>query len=109
METLLTHRTIVAGDFNAKHTNWGSRTNNKAGRKLWDLQQCTNVQIIGPDKPTFLPNRLNCKPDILDIAVVKDISTPLRAEVINELNSDHLPVILHLNEPIEMAEKRQYW
>ena len=41
--------------------------------------------------------------------MAKDISSPVRIEMMNELNSDHLPVILHLNEPIELAEQRQHW
>jgi Exonuclease III len=107
-ETILSPRTILAGDFNAKHTDWGSRANNKAGRKLSDLQNRSNFQIIGPDRPTYILNQANRQPDILDIAMAKDISSPVRIEVMNELNSDHLPVILHLNEPIELAEQRQH-
>jgi hypothetical protein len=55
-----------------------------------------------PAKPTFQrPGRI---PDILDIALISNLSFTLHHQVVNELDSDHVPVITTLNEPLIMNQ-----
>lgn len=98
--------TILAGDFNAKHINWNCRQNNRAGTKLLDFYNNTNIQfqILSPDNPTLIPDNPRILPDILDIALTKNMQLHTTIDVLNELGSDHLPIQLtltgHVTQPI---------
>ena len=97
---------IMAGDFNAKHRSWNCRQENGAGRKLCDYftQRNDNFQILAPDTPTTVPDNPRASPDILNIALIKDIHLTTQIDALNELSSDHLPIqvtlIGHLTENI---------
>ncbi len=94
---------IVAGDLNAKHPAWNSRVSNGRGRMLLEFAQRRNdLTVVEPDTSTHYESV--GRPDVLDIAILKD--TPMRThlEVADELESYHLPVILHLGDgPDEKA------
>jgi hypothetical protein len=56
-----------------------------------------NYTIVPPDTPTHYPDQHNHQPDVLDIAILKNIN--LQYELRNctdELSSDHSPVIITL-------------
>lgn len=44
--------TIIAGDFNAKHSDWNSRVNNYNGIELQNYVNSHNVIAVGPTEPT---------------------------------------------------------
>lgn len=100
---------ILAGDLNAKHTDWGCRTSNRAGNKLRGFFYDSNrsFQILAPDKPTHYPNNIHFRPDILDIALMKNINIPCDITVENNLQSDHLPVRLTLRGRPSRVQTRQ--
>ncbi|KAL1124322.1 hypothetical protein AAG570_002090 [Ranatra chinensis] len=85
-------KVIIAGDLNAKHNSWGCRTSNKAGVKLHQHYLVNDYVILAPDCPTHLAT--NGLTDILDIAIIKGTNTDMFLEVVSDLNSDHLPVLL---------------
>lgn len=91
---------IIAGDLNAKHPAWNSRVANGRGRTLLDFaQQRNDLAVVGPETPThYGPVG---RPDVLDIAILKDIPMRTQLEVANELESYHLPVILHLGDGLD--------
>lgn len=59
---------IAAGDFNAKHTLWGSRINTPRGRTLEQYIRNSNLNVLSAGKPTYWPTDLNKLPDLLDFA-----------------------------------------
>ena len=93
---------IVAGDFNAKHTLWGSRINTPRGRTLEQYIRNSNLNVLSAGKPTYWPTGLNKLPDLLDFAVIKGINTTkLKITTSLELNSDHSPIIIkYTSKPI---------
>lgn len=93
--------TILIGDLNSKCTYWGCRTNNPSGTKLNNICISHQAQVFAPEEFTYYPYRNDHLPDILDIAVAKNLNIPISQTVVHELNSDHLPVIISLdNVPI---------
>ncbi|KAJ3666280.1 hypothetical protein Zmor_001733 [Zophobas morio] len=98
--------TIAAGDFNAKHSDWHSRQNNANGRRLLTfLHNTAEVDVISTEEPTFYHRaRPDAPGDVLDIALVKNLRHEVDVNVVDELHSDHLPVIMRIgNEPNEPA------
>lgn len=83
---------FIAGDLNAKHISWHCYNNNKNGKVLYDFVNKNSIAIIAPDNFTLYPNNSN-KPSTVDIALAKNINTTITATAINDLNSDHNPII----------------
>jgi hypothetical protein len=46
-------RFIIGGDFNAKHTHWGSRLVTTKGRELYKAVADTGCEIVSTGKPTY--------------------------------------------------------
>lgn len=101
---------VIAGDLNAKHTDWNCRVSNNSGVKLRNLfyNPNTDFEILAPTSPTYLPDRVDFEPDILDIALIKNVQDNLTVTTVNALNSDHLPVIINFNEQITYDEPRTF-
>ncbi|KYB24901.1 hypothetical protein TcasGA2_TC034922, partial [Tribolium castaneum] len=96
--------TIAAGDFNAKHINWESRRSNRNGNILNGFtDQHLDISVLAPVEPTFYRNSDGAA-DILDVAIVKNVVHQVRLSAINDLSSDHNPVLMQIgneaNDPI---------
>ena len=96
------HPTILLGDLNSKNQIWGCLKTNLNGIKLLQITTKLRILISPPSKPTF--QRSGRVPDILDIALISNLPTTFHHQVINELDSDHVPVITTLNEPLIMNQ-----
>ncbi|KAL1138033.1 hypothetical protein AAG570_009728 [Ranatra chinensis] len=96
LDLLLTsdNRVIIAGDLNSKSEMWDCRKTNTLGRILYQHSLNNDYVILAPKTPTHLSN--GGLSDILDIALIKGINLNATLEVVNDLNSDHLPVIMNL-------------
>jgi hypothetical protein len=93
----LSNSVIIAGDLNAKHPAWNSNTTSTRGRIVFNLGCSLNFDPIAPLEPTHYPHDPSHRPDVLDIALLKDVNLKLHTiETLHELNSDHRPVLLHL-------------
>lgn len=93
--------TLLAGDLNSKHPAWNSRLTNASGRILFRHATRAAYLIMGPDAPTHYSDAGH-RPDVLDIALAQNISCTVSLHVIQELTSDHNPVILEYgNEVVE--------
>lgn len=89
---------IAGGDYNAKHTWWGSRINTTKGRELYKCLRDMNYMAISTGSPTYWPTRANTIPDLLDFFVCSQINAEqLTVEPSWELSSDHSPIIAILN------------
>lgn len=92
---------ICGGDFNCKHTHWGSRLTTTKGRELYNLLQESNYQYLSTGEPTYWPSDPNKVPDLLDFYITKGISTNfMDVESSVELSSDHTPVIATISTTI---------
>jgi len=85
---------LMAGDLNVKHVHWNSRLNTKRGKLLRDYANENSCLIFGPDTPTTNPYNSSATPDVLDIAILKDLPLPVFVTSCSALSSDHLPVLI---------------
>lgn len=94
-------RFIAGGDYNSKHTHWGSRLITPKGRALLKAANNINAEIISTRKATYWPTDQYKIPDLLDFFVMKGISSNY-VEIIDliELTSDHIPVLLTLSSNV---------
>ena len=85
---------LLAGDLNAKHVDWNSRLTTRRGKLLRDYADENSCLIFGPDTPTTNPYNPSATPDVLDIAVTKNVPFPVYLTSCSALRSDHLPVLI---------------
>lgn len=86
---------IIGGDLNAKHQTWNSRRANPKGVALSNyLTQRADTSVLAPVDPTHFPANLQGTPDVLDIFLLKDVPFPTEVKAVNDLSSDHIPVLL---------------
>lgn len=98
-------RFIVGGDYNAKHTLWGSRMNNPRGRQLLTSINNNSLQYVSTGEPTYWPTDQQKVPDLLDFFVIKGISqTYIQIESSLDLSSDHSPIILTISSSVIKKE-----
>jgi len=94
----LGNRFIVGGDWNAKHTHWGSRLTTTKGRNLWRAMSGSNYDYISNGAPAYWPTDPRNLPDLLDFFVSHGL--PRNNYQIHsnyDLSSDHTPVIVSLS------------
>lgn len=86
---------IVGGDFNAKHTWWGSRLINPKGRELYKCISSNHYNVLSTGSPTYWPSDSNKIPDLLDFVVFNGVPpTSLQITDSYDLSSDHSPIII---------------
>jgi hypothetical protein len=100
------YRFIIGGDFNAKHTHWGSRLTTTKGKELLEAIKQLKCESLSTAKPTYWPTDPNKIPDLIDFFVVRNISVNyIQVEEAWDLNSDHSPILLTLSDSIIKKEK----
>ena len=97
---------IAGGDYNAKHTVWGSRIVSPKGRILFKTMQAMNLSHISSGSPTYWPSDLNKLPDLIDFCVTKGISANhTKVESSLELSSDHTPVLVTIFDQAKLNDQ----
>lgn len=96
-------RILLCGDLNSKHLAWNSRRGNEKGDKLYDLEPRLQALTQAPVDPTYIPPFANQQPDVLDVAIVKNVYTNLNLKTINDLTSHHQPVLGRLCNAVKSA------
>jgi hypothetical protein len=71
----LGRRFIAGGDYNAKHTDWGSRLITPRGREILRTMEQLNLPHLSTGEPTYWPSDRNKLPDLLDFCITKGIPT----------------------------------
>jgi hypothetical protein len=106
----------MAGDLNAKHVDWNPRLITVRGKLLRDYADRHSCLIHGPDSPTTVFYNPSATPDVLDIALTKNLRTPVHLIACSALSSDHLPVLIDttcrssfVNPPDSPDFKRTEW
>ena len=84
---------LMAGDINAKHVDWNSRLNTRRRKLLRDYAD-GNCLIFGPNSPTTKPYNPLATPDVLDIVITKNLTSPVYLTSCSALSSDNLPVLI---------------
>jgi hypothetical protein len=62
------------GDFNSKHTLWGSRLITPKGRELATLIQTKNYSVLSTGTPTYWPTDARKIPDLFDFFIISGFS-----------------------------------
>ena len=93
----LGNKFLACGDYNAKHTYWGSRLQNPKGKQLYLtlVDQKNGLDFLSPRQPTYWPTDPKKIPDLIDLAITKNINrNSVSIQVSNDLSSDHSPIIV---------------
>lgn len=96
---------FVVGDFNARNRAWNCDKNNKAGNILLQEATRSGFFVNFPDSPSFIPTGRG-KPSTLDLVLSNntlDMSKPIS---LNELSSDHLPVVFDIKPSAATVPQR---
>jgi hypothetical protein len=94
----LGHRFLARGDYNTKHTDWGSGLISPRGRVVLKTMQCHNYRHLSSGEPTYWPTDGNKLPDLVDFCITKGISPNyVFAKSCFELSSDHTAVLITLS------------
>jgi hypothetical protein len=89
---------IAGGDYNCKHTLWGSRLTTTKGRELANLIQERNYTFLTTGSPTYWPTNHSKLPDLLNLFVVGGISPSyMTAEASYDLSFDHSPILVTIS------------
>jgi len=86
---------IAAGDYNVKHTPWGSRLVTPKGKQLHNaiIKAKSKLDYVSSGTPTYWPADRKKLHDLIDFAITKDIPKNLiSAECLSDLSSDDSPV-----------------
>lgn len=112
----LPSKSLVLGDFNARHPFWepniANVTINTSGRSLYNALFDTELALL---TPLGLPTRFdpyNCKLSTLDLSMGSGFfSRPTSVELGPHLGGDHLPIIIKYNSApnIESIGRRSFW
>ena len=100
---------ILGGDFNVKHTAWGSRLITPIkGNVLLSAINEGKCGFHSSGKPTYWPTDNKKVPDLIDFFISKGIkSNCATTEGIDDLSSDHTPVLLSLSATVIKKIKKQ--
>lgn len=93
---------FIAGDFNAQHRAWGSRSTNHQGGKINEVIIEQQMNLLVPEEPTHYSHG---RATIIDYGLTKDFHHSVRLKVLNELSSDHNPILflvedVFIDEPL---------
>lgn len=103
---------LIGGDFNCKHVAWNNTKSCYKGVDLFNLCTKFNFDIVRPDQPTHIPYK--GKLSTIDFALSRSYLNLSNAVTINDLSSDHLPVVLSsgsftLNEEMSFNFAKANW
>lgn len=95
---------LIVGDLNWKNVDWNSRTTNANGLRLAEWTEAS-ARVIGPTESTYIPYA-TARPDILDIAIVQNLTEEILTETLNQGTSDHNPVLVKIGTRQELDSTR---
>lgn len=100
------HKFIMGGDFNAKHTYWGSRLINTKGRRLLQAAKQHGCEFLSTGKPTYWPTDSSKTPDLIDFFILNKISKNfLKIYDGYDFNSDHTPIFVTFTESVSYKKQ----
>jgi hypothetical protein len=101
----LGHQFVAGGDYNAKHTDLGSRLITSRGHELLKTMERNNLKHQSTREPPYWPSDRNKLPDLVDFYSIKSIPQDFAAaKSCFDLSSDHSPVLITLTARAEPGE-----
>lgn len=108
---------IIGGDFNAKHTHWGSRLTTTKGKELLAAAMQYQCNWHSTGKPTYWPTDVCKTPDLLDFFLTRKLPINyIKVEEGYDSSSDHSSILLTLSDKIitkeyssRLTNKRTDW
>ncbi|MCG8429847.1 MAG: hypothetical protein MJA29_01550, partial [Candidatus Omnitrophica bacterium] len=102
------NRTIIAGDFNAHAPSLGYQDYNPRGREVEELCTSSNLFVTQDEEkaPTLLHKRHKTlsRPDLSLVSA--DILDKTTVSVLNDMGSDHRPLVISIERFCEKPKKR---
>jgi hypothetical protein len=96
----LGHRFLAGGDYNSKHSSWGSRSTTPRGRELFQAMQADNLTRLH-GRVNLLAQRQKKSTHLTDFGVVKGIpANSIHEESSFDLSSDQPPGIINVHSKI---------
>lgn len=93
----LNNKVIAIGDLNSKHPQWHCKQTNINDRILYNYMLEHNINIEFTDNYTLYPYN-GTLPSNVDILINKNVQNITKPITINELDSDHLPILVTIND-----------
>ena len=94
-------KTMIAGDFNAHSPLWGYKDHNNSGQYIEQLCNSTNLAVLQDEhtKATLLHkvHKTLHRPDLTIVSA--DLQASCTAKVIDDVGSDHDPILCMMNIP----------
>ena len=97
MLTRASNKVLIAGDLNAKHQVWNCHNTNRNGRLIKNFARNKQCAIKAPENHTLFPYN-NSRPSTVDLAIIKNLRNFESIETLNELDSDHHPILITLRQ-----------
>lgn len=92
---------VIAGDFNAHHTVWGSPKVNYRGKEILRTINMSNFTLVNNGKCTYYPNNLSQNPSAIDLTIVsKNLAQKIDWDVTNEKFGGNHQIIRYLMRKI---------
>jgi hypothetical protein len=103
----LWHGFIAGGDYNARHTDWGSRLITPRGCEVFNRMERNNLKHLSTGEPTYLPSDRNKLPNLVDFCVTKGFPQDFAgAKSCSDLSPDNSPFLITL-EIHALNQKKQ--
>lgn len=105
--TSLSGAVIAGGDFNAKHKMWNNSTDCRRGSYLLKLMNQKNFTVHSPDNITLMPSRGDFS--VVDFVISKSFSNISPVKVLNDLSSDHLPIVFDIDFDFPFNDEQTFF
>ncbi|GFT17777.1 hypothetical protein TNCV_2588611 [Trichonephila clavipes] len=97
LQNLFLPSTICLGDLSPKHFMWGSSGINSRGVDSLNMVDDKGFVFLNDGSPTHYSHSYNSK-EALDVTIVSpDLSPACNWKVLENIGSDHLPILFELN------------
>ena len=86
-------KSLICGDFNARHRLWNCIKGNSMGKILFDVIQTGTFSLHSPNEPTYIPSCYRRSPSTLDLILANgriDITPSCTLKI---FSSYHLPIL----------------
>lgn len=105
----LRENVLVIGDFNAQHVTWNCLENNSRGNMLFRYCYERDYTVIAPNEFTRYDFGGRNKPSVIDFAITNNSKLDVRADVVHDFSSDHLPIVITVGETLLRRNSPPGW
>ena len=101
----LGNHTLLLGDFNGHHPQWGSPTSDRRGDQICDIILNMSLEILNNTEPTCISTNGNLSHIDLSMCAQTDVHRYMWDTHAQLMGSDHFPIIIKdiIHEPLQTA------